>query len=177
MSGPKVWLSEVTCLKETVWLECEGNIKDPGQSSRYTPFPTKRAVKLRAWILTGSLSTVDPLPPLMSLFGLLEALVLKETYSKELESNPLGPSHGCYSEPNLHQIPLQGVEGRSAGRSSPPEDPEFLRCSTELCQPCLCCHHGHIPCSTSTPCMYFHCVNNFLCPLNNCLYSQLGWAI
>lgn len=30
---PQSWLSEVTCLKEVVWCDCEGDTRDPGQSS------------------------------------------------------------------------------------------------------------------------------------------------
>lgn len=123
MSGSNVWLSEVTCLKEVVWLECEGNIKDPGQSSWYTPFPTKRAVRLGAWMLTELSVHFGPTPHSHESFWPPWSISSeRDLYSNELESNPLGP-HGCYSEPKLHQIPLQGVEGSSAGRSSPLEDP------------------------------------------------------
>lgn len=147
MNGPKVWLSEVTCLKEVVWCECEGDTKDPGQSSRYTPFPTKRAAQSVGHGILSELSTLfRPRPPSMSLFGPLEALAL-QVICTVMILNPV--SRGCYSMPDLQESPLKDVKGHSTGRSSPHEDPSLLRCSTIPCQPCPWHHNSCIPPSPS----------------------------
>lgn len=78
MHSLKLWLSEVACLKEDLWCECEVDTKDPGQCSRYTPFPTKRAAQSMGHGFLSQLSAlIRPSPLPMSLFGLLEALALK----------------------------------------------------------------------------------------------------
>ena len=53
--------------------------------------------------------------------------------SDDPESSLLGPFQGCHPESNLHQIPLQGVEGRDAHSSSLHKDLEFLHCAAMFC--------------------------------------------
>lgn len=138
-----MWLSEVICLKEDLWCGCEGGTKNPGQCSRHTPFPTKRAAQ--SWGMDSFHSSALLRP---SLFGLLEALALKGTCTvNAMLLNAI--SLGCYSMSDLHPILLQDVDGSIAGRSSPHEHPGFLQCSATLCQPRHWHHNSYIPPSPS----------------------------
>lgn len=60
ISGPKVWFSEVTRLKEVVWREYEGDIRMQDRAADTLHFLPREQPK--AWGIDSYLSSLDPHP-------------------------------------------------------------------------------------------------------------------